>query len=56
MNDKNRMVINIFSAYFVPMLKDIKHHVLLQEWNINIYAAAYERNIDANMSKTSDDP
>ena len=49
------MVINIFSAYFVPMLKDIKHHVLLQVWNSNSDAAAYEGNIDANMSKTSDE-
>ena len=44
------MIINMFSAYFEPLLKDINHTKLLQEWKINIDAAAYEINIDANMS------
>ena len=48
------MIINIFSAYVVPLLKYINHPVLLQEWKINIDTSAYEINIDANMSKTSD--
>ena len=49
-NDKNKMIINIFSAYDVPLLKDINHPSLLQEWKLNLDAVAYERNIDANMS------
>ena len=48
------MIINIFSAYVVPLLKDINHLALLQEWKLNLDAAAYERNMDANMSKPSD--
>ena len=48
------MIINIFSAYVVPLLKYINHPALLQEWKINLDATAYERNIDANMSKPSD--
>ena len=48
------MIINIFSAYFVPLLKDINHTALLQEWKLNIYAAAYGINIDTNMYKPSD--
>ena len=52
-NDKKEMIINIFSAYVVPLLKDINHPELLQEWKLNIDAAAYERNIDANMYKHS---
>ena len=48
------MIINIFSAYYVPLLKDINHPRLLQEWKLDIDATAYERNIDANMYKPSD--
>ena len=33
------------------MLKDINHTGLFQEWKLNPDAAAYERNIDANMFK-----
>ena len=36
------MMISIFSEYVEPLLKDINHHVLLQEWNLNIDAAEYE--------------
>ena len=49
------MIINIFSAYVVLLLKDINHPALLQEWKLNIDASEYERNIDANMSKLSDE-
>ena len=48
------MIINIFSAYVVPRLKDINHPALIQEWKLNLDASAYEKNIDAKMSKTSD--
>ena len=47
------MVINFFSAYAVPLLKDINHPALLQECKLNTDDAAYERNIYANMSKPS---
>ena len=48
------MIINIFSAYSVPLLKDINHPALLQEWKINHDDAAHEKNIDANLSKPFD--
>ena len=48
------MIINIFSVYLVPLLKYINHNVLLQECKLDIDAAAYEKNIYANMSKPSD--
>ena len=48
------MIINIFNAYFVPLLKHINHHALIQEWKLNLDAVAYEKHIDANMSKTFD--
>ena len=38
------MIINIFSEYVEPLLKDINHPALLQEWKLNIDAAAYENN------------
>ena len=36
------MIINIFSAYVVPLLKDINHPALLQEQKLNIDTAEYE--------------
>ena len=48
------MIINIISAYVVPLLKDINNTALIQDWKLNLDAEAYERNIDANVSKTSD--
>ena len=53
-NDKTKMIINIFSAYVVPLLKDINYPSLLQEWKINLDAAVNEINIDVNMSKSYD--
>ena len=47
------MIINICSAYVVPLLKYINHSVLFQEWKLNLDAAAYKRNIDANLYKPS---
>ena len=48
------MIISIFSAYVVTLLKYINHPALLQEWKLNLDALAYENNIDANMSKPSE--
>ena len=48
------MIINIFSAYVVPLLKYINDTALLQERKLNLDAAAYEKHIDANISKPSD--
>ena len=48
------MIFNIFSAYVLPLLKYINHPVFLQEWKLNLDAASYKRNINANMSKPSD--
>ena len=49
------MIISIFNAYFVPLLKDINHLALLQEWKLNLDDAEYERNIDDNKSKPSEE-
>ena len=46
-NNKKEMIINIFSAYVVPLLKYINHPELLQEWKLNLDAAQQERNIDS---------
>ena len=50
-NDKKEIIIINFSAYAAPLLKNINHTALFQEWKLNPDAAAYERNIDANMFK-----
>ena len=47
------MIIKIFSQYVEPLLEDINHPELLQEWKVNIYAEDYERNVDANLYKPS---
>ena len=54
LNDGEKMIVNIFSAHVVPLLKDINHPALLQEWKLNLGASAYERNIDYDISKPSD--
>ena len=43
------MVINIFSAYFEPLLKDINNSSFLKERKLNHYAVVYKRNIYANL-------
>ena len=48
------MIINIFSANVFPLVKDINHRELFQKWKLNLDAAAYDKNIDANLSKPSD--
>ena len=47
------MIIKIFSAYIVPLLKDINHPALLLEWKLYLDAAAYENDIDDNIFKPS---
>ena len=41
------MMINIFSSYVEPLLKDIDYTTFIQECKLNPDAAEYERNIDA---------
>ena len=48
------MIIILFSVYVVPLLKDINNPELLQDWKFNLDAAAYEKNVDDNMSKPYD--
>ena len=37
------MINNIIGANFLPLLKDINHPELLQEWKLNLDAAAYKK-------------
>ena len=39
----------IFNTYVTPQIKEINHPEFLQEWKLNIGAAEYEKNIEANM-------
>ena len=48
------MIIKIFSAYAVPLLKYINYPELIQEWKLNLDAASCEKNIDDNLYRTSD--
>ena len=47
-------IINIFGAYVEPLRKYINHTAFLQEWKLNLDAAEYEINIDANPYKPSE--
>ena len=47
-------MINIFSTYVTPQIKDIQHPELLQEWKLNLDAAEYEKNMKANMYESSE--
>ena len=47
-------MINIFSTYVAPQIKEIHHPTLLQEWKLNLDAAEYEKNMKANMYKPSE--
>ena len=44
----------IFNIYVTPKIKEIDHPAFLQEWKLNIDAAEYEKNIEANMYKPSE--
>ena len=48
-----KMIINICSAYVVPLLKYINHPEFIQEWKLNLDAAAYENQIYYNVFKSS---
>ena len=41
-NDKQGSTNNIFISYVEPLLDDINHTALVQEWKLNLDAAAYE--------------
>ena len=49
--DKNDMIINIFSSYIEPLIKEINYPELLQEWKLNLDSTDYKQNIDANLYK-----
>ena len=42
---KDESIYNIFSTYVEPLLDDINHPELVQEWKLNIDASAYEKNL-----------
>ena len=42
-------MINIFSTYVTTQIKEINHPAIIQEKNLNIVAAQYEK----NMAKTT---
>ena len=41
----------IFNTFVLPQIKEINHPSFLQEWKLNIDAAEYEKNMEANMYK-----
>ena len=50
----NEDIINIFTAYVEPLIKEINYPEFLKEWRLNIDAAQYEINIYANLYKPSE--
>ena len=49
--DKKDTIINIFSLYIEPLIKEINYPELLQEWKLNLDSTDYKQNIDANLYK-----
>ena len=47
-------MITIFSTYVAPKLKEIHHPELLQEWELNLDAAEYKKNMRDNMYRPSE--
>ena len=52
-NGKEEIINNIFSAYVEPLLNHVNRPALVQEWKLNIDAAAYEK-VDAKVNRPSD--
>ena len=50
-NAKKEQMSTIFNTYVTPQIKEINHPEFLQEWKLNIDAAEYEKNMEANMYK-----
>ena len=42
---KDSEIDDLFLEKLVTVMKDIGHHMLIEEWIQNLYAAAYEKNI-----------
>ena len=36
-------MIRLFGTYVIPQIKEINHPAIIQEWNLNIDAAEYEK-------------
>ena len=41
---KEKEIYDLFLEYLVPVMEDIEHPALIEEWIQNIDAAAYEKN------------
>ena len=50
-NGKEEIINNIFGTYVEPLLNDINHTALLQEWKLNLDDAPYENKTDFNANK-----
>ena len=55
LNNIKEDIINIFSEYVEPLMKEINQLELLQEWKINLDVANYERNIDNKFNRFDSD-
>ena len=53
-NSKEESINKIFITYSEPLLEDINYPALLEEWKLNLDAAAYENILDAKVNKPSD--
>ena len=53
-NEKEEIINNTFITNFELLLQDINHPAFLQECKLNLDAAVYEKEIDANLYKPSD--
>ena len=43
-HDKESEIETNFDEYHIPLLNDLDHPILIEEWKLNLDAAAYEKN------------
>ena len=48
-HDKEKEMYELFDEYHIPLLKDIDHPELIQQWRRNLDAAAYEKDLNKGI-------
>ena len=41
--NKEKEIYDLFPEYLVPVMENLEHPELIEEWRQNIYAASYEK-------------
>ena len=47
--DKQKEIYELFIEYLVPVVEYIDRSALIEEWKLNLYASAYENNLNQDV-------